>query len=640
VTNKKELITDLLSKHSTISIVSLPKVQPTDASSVVELICSQCNISWNTKVRATLKSVYCPACQVKGGWISRFKIKHGDLYDYSKSKVVDSKTPIDIICPEHGVFQKSPSNHAHKSKPQGCPVCLTEEKRKGFWIKLIKEFNSIHGDKFTYDFFSFINSKTPIPIKCEVHGIYSLRIDSHKKGVGCPDCDNEINEINYFDNLVKKFNTIHNSNYQYAIEKYKGYNSRLEIVCLKHGVFKLKPATHMKGVGCPECEGKLFIEKGDTKNFIIKANDIHKNEYFYTNTIFTKLTDKVFISCQKHGEFQQLAFEHLNGRGCPSCAAISRGKALSISKQDTIKKFNTVHKNKYSYPPFEINEGVKTKILIECPMHGSFYQSISSHKSGAGCLQCANETKSNSYTLSQKDIIDRLIIIHGEKYDFSKVLYKSSKDPIKVICHKHGEFKMPAGKLLKGSNCPTCVVERKTNDIEHFISKAKKVHGILYDYSRADYITAHKSIIIKCKTHGHFEQTPNNHIRGQGCPLCGEINRQLVNKDPNTACIVYYLKLKHNHLIFYKVGITTNSIKQRFRSLNADKVQLLEHSEFKTTLMKALLIERQILIDFCDEQLLTTKILVKTGGGTECFCDDVLGNNDLILEDYEIIDYS
>lgn len=60
---------------------------------------------------------------------------------------------------------------------------------------------------------------------------------------------------------------------------------------------------------------------------------------------------------------------------------------------------------------------------------------------------------------------------------------------------------------------------RSTRD--EFLSKAYRVHGDRYDYSQVVYINNHTKIVIICKKHGPFEQKPNGHtISKQGCPKC------------------------------------------------------------------------------------------------------------------------
>lgn len=56
---------------------------------------------------------------------------------------------------------------------------------------------------------------------------------------------------------------------------------------------------------------------------------------------------------------------------------------------------------------------------------------------------------------------------------------------------------------------------------EQFIEKAKKVHGDKYDYSRVEYTLTRNKVAMICPIHGEFEQTPEGHLQGKGCPMCG-----------------------------------------------------------------------------------------------------------------------
>lgn len=56
---------------------------------------------------------------------------------------------------------------------------------------------------------------------------------------------------------------------------------------------------------------------------------------------------------------------------------------------------------------------------------------------------------------------------------------------------------------------------------EQFITKAREVHGNLYNYELVEYSGAHSKVKIICKSHGEFLQAPSHHSKGAGCPLCG-----------------------------------------------------------------------------------------------------------------------
>ena len=53
-------------------------------------------------------------------FIKRVREIHGDKYDYSKVKYVNNRTKICIICPIHGEFWQTPSQHL---RGRGCIEC-------------------------------------------------------------------------------------------------------------------------------------------------------------------------------------------------------------------------------------------------------------------------------------------------------------------------------------------------------------------------------------------------------------------------------------------------------------------------------------------------------------------------------------
>ena len=60
----------------------------------------------------------------------------------------------------------------------------------------------------------------------------------------------------------------------------------------------------------------------------------------------------------------------------------------------------------------------------------------------------------------------------------------------------------------------------KKKTTEQFKEDAINLHGDRYDYSKSVYINAFTKVIIICKIHGDFLQTPANHLMGQNCPKC------------------------------------------------------------------------------------------------------------------------
>ena len=130
-----------------------------------------------------------------------------------------------------------------------------------------------------------------------------------------------------------------------------------------------------------------------------------------------------------------------------------------------------------------------------------------------------------SRKLTKEEFVKKAREVHGDKYDYSKVEYKSNKEKVCIICKEdgHGKFYQTPSSHLKGSGCPMCTVENRKYTTENFIKRAKKKHGNKYDYSKVDYKNNKEKICIICKEEGHgeFYQAPSDHIQGKGCPRCG-----------------------------------------------------------------------------------------------------------------------
>lgn len=115
------------------------------------------------------------------------------------------------------------------------------------------------------------------------------------------------------------------------------------------------------------------------------------------------------------------------------------------------------------------------------------------------------------------NIIERFKTNHNDKYGYSLVNYENVRTKVDIICKKHGVFSQLPLHHIKGQGCKKCVQYSNTNE---FIKKSFELHGYKYDYSLVKYIRSNLKVKIICKEHGEFEQTPNSHLSGSGCPIC------------------------------------------------------------------------------------------------------------------------
>ena len=181
-----------------------------------------------------------------------------------------------------------------------------------------------------------------------------------------------------------------------------------------------------------------------------------------------------------------------------------------------INKAKSLHGNCFDYSE-AIYLTKNTKLKINCKKHGSFYMTPGNHlRSKKGCSRCHYDSR----RLSNTEFICKAREVHGDKYNYSQVVYTSIHEKIKIICPNHGVFSQKAGHHLQGSRCYKCA--NHDMDTSKFIQRAKSVHGEAYDYSLSIYSGWHNKLIIICKTHGIFKQRASSHINGNGCLLCND----------------------------------------------------------------------------------------------------------------------
>ena len=127
------------------------------------------------------------------------------------------------------------------------------------------------------------------------------------------------------DEFIKKANEIHGiGTYDYCKVNYINSQTKVEIICQKHGSFWQTSNSHLCGQGCPKCSGNY---NQTTEGFIEKAKEIHGDKYDYSLVKYKDLKTKVTIICPKHKKFLQKPLVHLLGCGCPKCNA-SKGEIM------------------------------------------------------------------------------------------------------------------------------------------------------------------------------------------------------------------------------------------------------------------------------------------------------------------------
>lgn len=383
----------------------------------------------------------------------------------------------------------------------------------------------------------------------------------------------------------------------------------------------------------------------NTEWFISKARAKFGDKFDYSKTDYKGATSRIIIICPKHGEYEIMACAHTRAAGgCPSCTIEDNIRKQSKTTEQFIQEAKSIHVDKFDYSETVYVKSSK-KVKIACPLHGVFLTFPHTHLGGSagGCRACGVDIARNKTNIGKNNFIKRATEIHGEKYDYSKVIYVNNCTKVTIICPEHGEFVCsPKRHLEKSTGCKVCgigainmqsFIKRRCNTIEWFLESAVSIHGDKYDYSLCHDIipTSSTKMPIICKVHGVFNQRAGNHINSkQGCLKCYNENRkgrgiggyrpEYFDQFPEfkkVPGVLYVAEMNHKNDNFLKVGITRKGgVKERFyfKSKNGTKISPI--IEYHTTLFDAFQKEQELLQLLAPYRFFPNR---KFGGYTECF---------------------
>lgn len=293
--------------------------------------------------------------------------------------------------------------------------------------------------------------------------------------------------------FIDRARKVHGNKYEYVDlpDVFTAKSTLIKAICPKHGLFEQNAKYHYEGGGCQKCAKEKKIsallvstneKKLTTDEFIIKAKKVHGDKYDYSNTDIEKRDEdgKVTIICKTHGIFKQNPINHLAGNGCPICGEekkLETIKKRKISNSEMIKRFCSVHGDKYIYDKTNIDDKDENgKVIITCKIHGDFKQDPHNHERGAGCPYCAGKM----YT--KDDFIKNANLVHNGKYAYDKFVYVDSHTQGIVTCPIHGDFSvLPYNHIHNRSGCPKCAtpISKWENDVCSFLNEI----GVEYEQS-------------------------------------------------------------------------------------------------------------------------------------------------------------
>ena len=346
-------------------------------------------------------------------FIENSKKKHGDKYDYSKSKYELNLKEVIIICPEHGKFKQLPKVHKRGSGCQDCGRIKRANSRRSNTDKFIEDAKKIHGDKYNYSKVDYKSNGEPVTIICKTHGDFQIRPNGHlSKKRGCRRCG--IKKITNTKEFIEEAKKIHGETYDYSKVEYKISMEPVTLICKTHGDFQIRPNNHISNeYGCFKCGHNMKIFS--TNEFIEEAQQIHGDTYDYSKVVYSKMTGKVKIICRNcNEEFEQTASNHITHRqGCSCFKKKTETKLHDALKQiysTIIKEFKKSWCKNKRYLPFDFCIP-ELKIIIEldgkqhfCDINFFPQPFIERHERDVYKEKCANENGYHTIRILQEDV--------------------------------------------------------------------------------------------------------------------------------------------------------------------------------------------------------------------------------------------
>jgi len=589
----------------------------------------------------------CGVCHGKNSMTNKDFIKkaqeiHGNKYSYLKIPAnIPLKEKVDILCPKHGVFNQQVSVHLSGS---GCPECANVSRIN--LEKFIKKAQEIHGNKYDYSEISEVTKITQrVDIKCNLcKKSFNTIISNHiysPNFCGCPNCSTsgfnpDKPAILYY---LKDTET---SLYKIGITNKKSIEERFgKAFCSKRAI-ALKEQSFISGQEALEYEQEILEQFAYARCTNDKWPEKlgGRTEFFKYDILGLDLTSKEYYNYLKNhpGNF-------LNKTGM-----FADSKKIQLKYKEDYRILRNQLKYFTVWLP-EYSTDIDRMRALKHDMSEENYF----------CPVCRNPKRYSSKNQAFRLTCNKKDIEH-QNYIYDHISIAREKTNIEKYGVKHytetEEFKRKSLETLLNKYHVDNAFKSK-----YIQQKIKETNSLKYgghpmknkgikDKNRTSIInnlpkdcTSPAQLHLKNKdklTKEYLEENfldKNGHIKLQemmqfynmkeaACYYYMRNNNiKIKYKDggfnPDKPAILYYLKDTETGL--YKIGITNNTVEERFGKAFCSKRAIALKEQSFLNGQEALEYEQEILEQFAYARCTNDKWPIKLGGRTEFFNCDILG---------------
>lgn len=302
------------------------------------------------------RGVGCPHCAAEAKRVSNITTEefvrrasevHEGSYDYGETVYVNSSTPVKIICPIHGVFEQTPSNHLSGSGCRKCGYEAASRKTRKTREEFIVQAQAIHGDRYSYNNVNYLGDSTKVEIVCPEHGSFWQTPNKHTSAAqGCPMC--APNRPLSRELFIDQARLVHGDRYDYSLVPGGRVSGHVTIVCRQHGKFTQLPHDHLDGHGCRAC----FDENRPKLSFGEYLATYGRDGWTYEG--FSGYFEPLTITCPIHGTFVTTGDVHVNSPsgGCEGCRSVSSPQRIVA---EMLKGENVIMNTRKVIAPLEVD---------------------------------------------------------------------------------------------------------------------------------------------------------------------------------------------------------------------------------------------------------------------------------------------
>ena len=266
--------------------------------------------------------------------------------------------------------------------------------------KVIEQFIEVHGYDFDYSNMVYVNTHTPVEVRCKKHDfVFFPTPRNHKNGAKCTMCGREAQSQKSSkgkEQFEKEVFEKYGDRFDLSLSEYVNNKTPIKVICKYNGLMEIRPDSLLaKDKYTPK--GRKKTKSTDKETFIKEAIKVYGDKDDYTGTNIISSKEKIEVRCKEHDIiFTKDIQTYLKGWGCPQCSAENYRKIRKKSTEDYIERAKKVHGDNCDYTNTVYITG-KDKIEVKCNIHNEVFNVLPrNHIAGNSCKKCSRDNISKS----------------------------------------------------------------------------------------------------------------------------------------------------------------------------------------------------------------------------------------------------